>query len=49
MPVAEETTPRRVTLTRERIVELALEIIDEDGLDAHEHAPAGRPRPASSR
>ena len=34
MPVAEETTPRRVALTRERIVELALEIIDEDGLDA---------------
>jgi len=34
MPVAEETTPRRATLTRERIVELALEIIDEDGLDA---------------
>ena len=34
MPVAEETTPRRATLTRERIVDLALEIIDEDGLDA---------------
>jgi len=34
MPVAEETTPRRAALTRERIVELALEIIDEDGLEA---------------
>jgi AcrR family transcriptional regulator len=34
MPVAEELPQTRVTLTRERIVELALEIIDEDGLDA---------------
>ena len=34
MPVAEETPPRRANLTRARIVELALEIIDEDGLDA---------------
>jgi AcrR family transcriptional regulator len=34
MPVAEESTPRRATLTRDRIVDLALEIIDEDGLDA---------------
>ena len=34
MPVAEETTPRRAALTRQRIVELALEIIDEDGLEA---------------
>ncbi len=34
MPVAEETAPRRAGLTRARIVELALEIIDEDGLDA---------------
>ena len=34
MPVAEETPPRRSALTRERIVELALEIIDEDGLEA---------------
>jgi AcrR family transcriptional regulator len=34
MPVAEDTTPRRSGLTRERIVELALEIIDEDGLEA---------------
>ena len=34
MPVAEDTTPRRSALTRERIVELALEIIDEDGLEA---------------
>jgi AcrR family transcriptional regulator len=34
MPVAEETAPRRSALTRERIVELALEIVDEDGLEA---------------
>ena len=34
MPVAEETSPRRTALTRERIVEYALEIIDEDGLEA---------------
>ena len=34
MPVAEEIAQPRVTLTRERIVELALDIIDEDGLDA---------------
>ena len=34
MPVAEETTPRRAALTPARIVELALEIIDEDGLEA---------------
>ena len=34
MPVAEDTTPRRSALTRERIVALALEIIDEDGLEA---------------
>jgi radical SAM superfamily enzyme YgiQ (UPF0313 family)/AcrR family transcriptional regulator len=34
MPVAQETAPRRSVLTRARIVELALEIIDEDGLDA---------------
>ena len=34
MPVAEETTQRRTALTRGRIVDLALEIIDEDGLDA---------------
>ena len=34
MPVAEDTAPRRSALTRERIVELALEIIDEDGLEA---------------
>jgi AcrR family transcriptional regulator len=34
MPVAEEIAQPRTTLTRERIVELALGIIDEDGLDA---------------
>jgi AcrR family transcriptional regulator len=34
MPVAEDTAPRRSSLTRGRIVELALEIIDEDGLEA---------------
>ena len=34
MPVAEEAAPRRAALTRRRIVELALEIIDEDGLGA---------------
>ena len=34
MPVAEDITPRRSALTRERIVALALEIIDEDGLEA---------------
>jgi len=34
MPVAAETAPRRAALTRERIVALALEIIDEDGLEA---------------
>ena len=34
MPVAEEAGPRRAALTRRRIVELALEIIDEDGLGA---------------
>ena len=34
MPVAEETAPRRAALTPERIVGLALEIIDEDGLQA---------------
>lgn len=34
MPVAEEITPARVGLTCGRIVELALEIVDEDGLDA---------------
>jgi AcrR family transcriptional regulator len=34
MPVAEETTPGRTALTRQRIVALALDIIDEDGLEA---------------
>ncbi len=34
MPVAEDIMPRRSALTRERIVALALEIIDEDGLEA---------------
>jgi len=34
MPVAEDTPPRRAALTRPRIVALALEIIDEDGLEA---------------
>ena len=34
MPVAEDTSPRRAALTRPRIVTLALEIIDEDGLEA---------------
>ena len=33
MPVAEETAPRRAVLTPARIVDLALEIVDEDGLD----------------
>jgi AcrR family transcriptional regulator len=34
MPVVTETRPKRPALTRQRIVALALEIIDEDGLDA---------------
>ncbi len=34
MPVAEDITPRRAALTRPRIVDLALHIIDEDGLEA---------------
>jgi AcrR family transcriptional regulator len=34
MPVARDTAPRHPALTRERIVALALEIIDEDGLEA---------------
>jgi AcrR family transcriptional regulator len=34
MPLATETEPKRSTLTPQRIVALALEIIDEDGLEA---------------
>jgi TetR/AcrR family tetracycline transcriptional repressor len=34
MPIAGEAAARRVALTRPRIVELALDIIDEDGLGA---------------